>query len=66
MSARFGLEGAEPATLEEVGRMLRISAERVRQLELRALARLRRAAKASDVHRALDEPEEPGDPLDTA
>ena len=41
---RFGLEGAEPKTLNEVGEMLGISRERVRQLENRALKKLRAVA----------------------
>ncbi len=41
---RFGLEGEEPKTLNEVGEMLGISRERVRQLENRALKKLRAAA----------------------
>ncbi|RMA93283.1 sigma-70 family RNA polymerase sigma factor [Hydrogenothermus marinus] len=41
---RFGLEGEEPKTLNEVGDMLGISRERVRQLENRALKKLRALA----------------------
>lgn len=41
---RFGLEGEEPKTLNEVGEMLGISRERVRQLESRALKKLRALA----------------------
>jgi RNA polymerase primary sigma factor len=38
---RFGLEGQRAHTLEEIGRKLDLSRERVRQLESRALAQLR-------------------------
>ncbi len=41
---RYGLEGNEPKTLEEVGEMLGISRERVRQLEQRALKKLKSIA----------------------
>jgi RNA polymerase sigma factor (sigma-70 family) len=43
VSLRFGLEGIS-FSLGEVGWLLRVSAERVRQIEARALRRLRRAA----------------------
>ena len=39
---RFGLDGAEPMTLEEIGRRLGVTRERVRQIESAALKRLRR------------------------
>jgi RNA polymerase primary sigma factor len=42
LSLRFGLEDDGPYTLEELGRTLGISRERVRQLEQRALKRIRR------------------------
>src|SRR3982751_5864092 len=41
---RFGLDGQQPQTLEEVGNDLGITRERVRQLETRALRELRAAA----------------------
>jgi len=41
---RFGLDGRQPQTLEEVGRDLGITRERVRQLESRALKELRAVA----------------------
>lgn len=41
---RFGLEGEAPKTLEEVGDTLKISRERVRQVESRALSKLRKKA----------------------
>ena len=44
LSLRFGLDGEQPQTLEEVGSQLGITRERVRQLETRALRELRAAA----------------------
>ncbi len=41
LEARFGLEGGEPPTLEEIGQQMGLSRERVRQIEHRALSRLR-------------------------
>ena len=41
---RHGLTGQTPMTLEEVGRRLKLSRERIRQIEERALLRLRRVA----------------------
>jgi RNA polymerase primary sigma factor len=46
MTLRFGLDGEEPMTLQEIGDRLKISRERVRQLEARAKEKLRRGAKA--------------------
>jgi len=43
ISARFGLEGAEPITLEEVGEKFGVTRERIRQLQNIALAKMRRA-----------------------
>ncbi len=44
LAQRFGLEGATPQTLEEVGAGLGVTRERVRQLESRALRELRTVA----------------------
>jgi RNA polymerase primary sigma factor len=44
LAQRFGLDGAPPQTLEEVGAGLGITRERVRQLESRALRELRTVA----------------------
>lgn len=43
ISQRFGFDGGERKTLEEIGRKLRVSRERIRQLENIALSKLRRA-----------------------
>ncbi|MCP3981978.1 MAG: sigma-70 family RNA polymerase sigma factor [bacterium] len=42
ISLRFGLGGGTPLTLREAGSRLKLSRERVRQIELRALLELRR------------------------
>jgi RNA polymerase sigma factor (sigma-70 family) len=44
IDARFGFGGREPERLVEIGERLGISAERVRQIEERALTKLRRSA----------------------
>ena len=38
---RFGLRGHEPSTLEEVGREIGLTRERVRQIQVEALKSLR-------------------------
>ena len=43
---RFGLGGEEPKTLAELGEELHLSRERIRQIEARALDRLRRSQRA--------------------
>jgi RNA polymerase primary sigma factor len=44
---RFGLDGREARTLEEIGQGLKLTRERVRQIESRALQNLRRRAGVS-------------------
>ncbi len=41
LQMRFGLEGSEPQTLAEIGRQINVSRERVRQLETKAIMKLR-------------------------
>ena len=50
LAHRFGLDGAQPQTLEEVGAGLGITRERVRQLESRALRELRAAAPGLELY----------------
>ena len=45
LEMRFGLSGRDRMTLEQVGKKLRLSRERVRQLEERGLLRMRRIAQ---------------------
>ncbi|HSM37363.1 MAG TPA: sigma-70 family RNA polymerase sigma factor [Longimicrobiales bacterium] len=42
----FGLDGQDPMTLEEIGSLLGITRERVRQIKEKALLRLRHASRA--------------------
>ena len=49
VSLRFGLDGTDPLTLEQIGRRLGVTRERVRQIESAALRRLRRLLAARGV-----------------
>ena len=46
---RFGLDGQDPKTLETVGREFGITRERVRQIEAKALGKLRQMADDTDI-----------------
>ena len=46
LSMRFGLRGHESATLEQVGRQIGLTRERVRQIQMEALRRLKRSFEA--------------------
>jgi RNA polymerase sigma factor (sigma-70 family) len=51
---RFGLGDRLPHTLEEIGEHFQLSRERIRQIELRAMAKLRRQASATgETHELL-------------
>jgi RNA polymerase primary sigma factor len=45
IAQRFGLEGEEPKILEEIGKSLGVTRERIRQLQNSALTKLRRALR---------------------
>ena len=42
----FGLDDQDPMTLEEIGSLMGITRERVRQIKQKALVRLRHASRA--------------------
>jgi RNA polymerase primary sigma factor len=51
---RFGLDGDDPRTLQEIGEKLKLSRERVRQLESRAKEKLRRFPRAQALKGSLN------------
>jgi RNA polymerase sigma factor (sigma-70 family) len=50
---RYGLDGGDPRTLSDVGAALGITRERVRQIETRALAKLRHPSSTYDLESLL-------------
>ena len=50
---RFGLDRGEPRTLDEVGAHFSLTRERIRQIEARALSKLRHPSTHSDPHELL-------------
>jgi len=55
---RFGLDGRDELTLEEVGRRFNVTRERIRQLEYLALSKMRRAMTQHESIRSVEEIEE--------
>ena len=45
----FGFDGEEPKTLEEIGRTLNLTRERVRQIKEKALARLTHGSRSEEL-----------------
>ena len=52
---RFGLEDGRPRTLEEVGKEFNVTRERIRQIEAKALRKLRHPSRAKRLRDYLDE-----------
>ncbi|MSU49661.1 MAG: sigma-70 family RNA polymerase sigma factor [Opitutus sp.] len=55
---RFGLEGRDEMTLEEVGQKFNVTRERIRQLEYLALSKMRKAMAKNEAVRTVDEIDE--------
>ncbi len=51
---RFGLDGAEPKTLKEIGEMMNLSRERIRQIEAQALEKLNRSHRCQQLRGYLN------------
>ena len=51
---RFGLEDGQPRTLEEVGKEFNVTRERIRQIEAKALRKLRHPSRSKKLKDFLD------------
>jgi RNA polymerase primary sigma factor len=51
---RFGIGGGAECTLEEIGQRFSVTRERIRQIEAKALARIRRRASRDELRALLD------------
>ena len=54
ISLRFGLEDGHPRTLEEVGREFGVTRERIRQIEAKALRKLRHPSRSKKLRDFLN------------
>jgi RNA polymerase primary sigma factor len=51
---RFGLSGQEPKTLKQIGEMMNLSRERIRQIEAQALKKLNKSSKCQQLRSYLN------------
>ena len=49
LDRRYGLDGGDPATLDELGRTFDVTRERIRQLEKKSLSKLQELARATNL-----------------
>jgi len=49
VTLRYGLDGEEPQTLESIGKIFGVTRERIRQIEQKALNKLRRTVKRKNI-----------------
>ncbi len=54
LSLRYGLEDGNPKTLEEVGKEFQVTRERIRQIEAKALRKLRHPSRSKKLRDFLD------------
>ena len=57
MKMRFGLEDGSEHTLDEVGRAFAVTRERIRQIEAKALRKLRHPSRSGKLRSLLDDVE---------
>jgi RNA polymerase primary sigma factor len=54
LELRYGLGGEHPRTLDEVGRTFNVTRERIRQIEAKALRKLKHPSRSRKLRSFLD------------
>ena len=65
LSMRFGLQDGYSRTLEEVGKKFKVTRERIRQIEAKALRKMRHPTRIRQLHGFFDSPNVNTPPSDT-